>query len=86
MKSRESLSGLFFFFLMRKSSSWAYKSEKVKLLSRVRLFVTPWTVDDQGLLSMGIFQARILEWVAISFLGLWLPLQNKPTKGHIPAC
>ena len=26
---------------------------KVKLLSRVRLFVTPWTVAYQGLLSMG---------------------------------
>ena len=59
---------------------------KVKSLNHVQLFVTPWTVDYQGLLSMGIFQARILEWVAISFLGLWLPLQNKPTKGHIPAC
>ena len=29
-------------------------------LSRVRLFVTPWTVH-------GILQARILEWVAIPF-------------------
>ena len=26
---------------------------KVKSLSRVRLFVTPWTVADQGPLSMG---------------------------------
>jgi len=29
--------------------------------------VTPWTVAYQGLLSMGILQARILEWFAISF-------------------
>ena len=51
---------------------------KVKLLSRVRLFVTPWTVAYQAPLSMGfsrqeyssvhgIFQARVLEWIAISF-------------------
>ena len=28
---------------------------------------TPWTVAHQAPLSMGILQARILEWVAISF-------------------
>ena len=31
------------------------------------LFVTPWTVALQVPLSMGFLQARILEWVAISF-------------------
>ena len=30
-------------------------------------FATPWTVAHQAPLSMGILQARILEWVAISF-------------------
>ena len=35
-------------------------------LSHVRLFVTPWTAALQAPLSMGILQARILEWVAIS--------------------
>ena len=35
-------------------------------LGRVRLFATPWTVAHQAPLSMGIFQARILEWTAIS--------------------
>ena len=35
--------------------------------SCVRLFLTPWTVACQAPLSMGILQARILEWVAISF-------------------
>ena len=35
------------------------------LLSCVRLFVTSWTVAFQALLSMGILQARILEWVAM---------------------
>ena len=37
----------------------------VQSLSRVQLFMTPWT--HQAPLSMGILQARILEWVAISF-------------------
>ena len=40
---------------------------KVKSLSCVRLFVNPWTVARQVPLSMGILQARILEWVAIFF-------------------
>ena len=31
-------------------------------LSHVQLFVTPWTVAHQAPLSMGILQARILEW------------------------
>ena len=30
-------------------------------------FVIPWTVACQAPLSMGFFQARILEWIAISF-------------------
>ena len=40
---------------------------KWKVLSPVWLFVTPWTVALQAPLFMGILQARILEWVAISF-------------------
>ena len=43
------------------------KKKKVKLLSHVQLFVTLWTVAHQAPLSIGILQARILEWVAISF-------------------
>ena len=35
------------------------------LLSRVRLIAAPWTVAHQVPLSMGILQARILEWVAM---------------------
>ena len=30
-------------------------------------YATPWTVACQAPLFMGFFQARILEWVAISF-------------------
>ena len=40
---------------------------KVKSLSRVRLFATPWSVAYQAPLSMGFFQAIVLEWIAISF-------------------
>ena len=37
------------------------------VLSHVWLFATPWTVARQAPLSMGILQARILEWVAMPF-------------------
>ena len=37
------------------------------MLSHVRLFATLWAVAHQPLLSMEIFQAIILEWVAISY-------------------
>ena len=45
---------------MRFAAAWS--------LSRVRLFETPWTVCSPPASSVrGIFQARILEWGAISF-------------------
>ena len=37
----------------------------VESFSHISLFVTPWTVAHQTLLSMGILQARTLEWVAM---------------------
>ena len=40
---------------------------KVKLLSHVRLFATPMDCSLPGSSVHGIFQARTLEWVAISF-------------------
>ena len=40
---------------------------KVKSLSRVRLFATPWTAAYQAPLSMGV-----LEWVAIAFSGVFV--------------
>ena len=50
---------------------WCFSPSKfnewMKSLSCVRLFVIPWTVAYQAPPSMGFFQARILEWVAISF-------------------
>ena len=51
-------------------------------LSHVQLFMTPWTVARQappGSSVHGIFQARILEWVAIFLLQ-----GNYPTQGSNP--
>ena len=39
----------------------------VCVLNHVQLFVTPWTVAHQAPLSMGFFQARILEWIGVSY-------------------
>ena len=35
------------------------------LLSRIQLFATPWAIAHQAPLSMGILQAKILDWVAM---------------------
>ena len=35
------------------------------VLGRIQLFAISWTVISQVPLSMGILQARILEWVAM---------------------
>ena len=47
-------------------------------LSRVRLFVTLLTVAGQAPLSMGLFQARLLEWVHALLQGIF------PTQGSNP--
>ena len=39
----------------------------VRMLSHAQLFASPWTVACQTPLCMRILQARILEWVAISY-------------------
>ena len=46
-------------------SSLSHMKVKVKLLSRIRLFVTP-HCSLPGSSIHGIFQARVLEWVAIA--------------------
>ena len=46
--------------------SLLHKWSEVKSLSHVRLFATPWTVA-YDVAYHGIFKARKLEWVAISF-------------------
>ena len=35
------------------------------VISHIQLFVTPWTTAHQAPLSMGVLQARVLEWVAM---------------------
>ena len=53
------------------------------LLSRVRLFVTPWTMARQASLSRGILQARILEWVAMLFSrGIFQTQESNPGLLH----
>ena len=74
-------------------SSRRVKSNKVKVksLSRVRLFATPWTVAYQALPSCslsgssihGIFQARVLEWIAISFSRGSSRPRNRTQVSHI---
>ena len=39
----------------------------IVMVSYVQLFCNPWTVAQPGSSVHGIFQARILEWVAISY-------------------
>ena len=36
------------------------------VLSRVQLFVTPWTIARQAPMSMEFSRQRVLEWVAVS--------------------
>ena len=43
--------------------------KKVKSLSHVWLFATPWTEAYQAPQSTEIFQARVLEWIAFSSPG-----------------
>ena len=55
-------------------NSWEWKV-KVKLLSRVRLH-DPMDCSPPGSSIHGIFQARILEWGAITFSGLRLTISK----------
>ena len=62
--------------------AWKWKS-----LSRVQLFVTPWTVcDPMDYTVHGILQARILEWVAFPFSrGSSQPRSPKFQADSLPA-
>ena len=57
LSSSHSLLHSFVFQLHVCVSAWS--------LSHVQLFATSWTVAHQAALSIGILQARILEWVAM---------------------
>ena len=48
-------------------SKWDKQKVLFFVVHRVWLFATPWAVARQTPLSMGILQARILEWVAMPF-------------------
>ena len=53
-------------------------------LRQVRLFVTTWTIACQSPLVHGIFQARILEWIAIFLLqGTFLIQELNPCLLHL---
>ena len=45
----------------------AHPHTRTRSHCHVQLFETPWTAAHQAPLSMGILQARILEWVAMPF-------------------
>ena len=60
-------------------------SNCVCLVSHVRLFATPWTVAHQAPLSMGIFQARILEWVAMPSSQRRDHIQVSCIAGNLPS-
>ena len=57
-----------------------------QLLSRVPLSATPWTAARQAPLSLGILQARILEWVAMpsstALLGSPSPITEEETEAQ----
>ena len=47
---------------------WVVICAALRLIAQKRLaLVVPWAVDHLVPLSMGILQARILEWIAISY-------------------
>ena len=66
--SNAALLGLLVYFdIMARNPMLKFGIKRVCMLNHVQLFGTPWTVAHLAPLSMGFFQARILEWVAISF-------------------
>ena len=52
-------------------------------LSHVRLLATPWTVVHQNPLSMGILQAKILEWVAMPSSRVSFQHSDRTQVSHI---
>ena len=57
-----------------------------ELLTHVQFFPTPWTVAHRAPLSMGILQARMLEWVAMPLLmGIFPSQRSNPDLPHCQA-
>ena len=59
-----------------------YKEKKMKSLSRVRLFATPWTVDYQAPPSMGFFRQECWSGLPFSSPG---DLPNPEIEPRSPA-
>ena len=59
------------------------KVKKVKSLRRVPLFATLWNSSLPGFSLHGILQARVLEWVAISFSRGSSRLRDRTQVSHI---
>ena len=53
-----------------------YVLSSIQLSVTPQIFATPWTVAHRAPLVREIFQARILEWVAIFFLQEIFPTQG----------
>ena len=54
-------------FLGRKAVTNLGKGKESEVAQPCPTFATPWTVAYQAPLSIGFFQAVVLEWIAISF-------------------
>ena len=72
--------------------TWAWDSlnvgcrkGKCQSLSCVQLFATPWVVARQAPLSLGILQARTLEWFAMPFSRGSSPPRIKPRSPSLQA-
>ena len=73
-----------FYFIYLAALDLSSPSE-VKSFSCVQLFATPWTVAYQASSVHGILQARILEWVTISFSISSCGSQQKVTSSQRPS-
>ena len=56
------------------SNAWKWKV-KVKSLSRVRLFLTPWTEAHQALPSMGF--SRQVYWSGVPSYAYWIGVNSR---------
>ena len=55
----------------------------VQWLSCVQLFVTPWIVTHQAPLSVGLFQARILEWKKKKRILEWVAISSSKRSSQL---
>ena len=72
-------------FLCSRAWTFMYTCMHAQSLSHVRLFVTPMDYSLPGSSVLGTLQARILEWVAISFPGDLPHPQIEPASHVSPA-